>query len=270
MASEQWIVVGISGITCGGKTTLASKLFNYFQEHRGHELKTGIEINRVEILNQDNYFRPVDDPKHKHVKRLNHINWEIIESIDTDRMVNDIMEKLGKKFVLYNTISKIINRDDDDLFKHHYESGFNSMRKYDDDWSPNEDEDLDNLYYKHIKHNFILNILIIEGFLIFNHAVTLDLCNIKFHIHVPYELCYERRKKRSYDPPDVLGKNFFKLLKCLSLLSAHTGYFEMIVWPEYEKHLKSIQNHKDVIFLNGEVSPDKCFEYVLKRLIEDL
>lgn len=206
MMTEQWLVIGISGITCGGKTSLALSLYNYFKERKGHEIKTGVELNRVEVINQDDYFRPLNDPKHQRIEKLNHINWEIIESIDTDRMINDIMKILGQKFILYNTQSKNSNMDQDNLFIHQYATGYSSLRNYSDDFMINDDDD--HLNFKHVKHNDILNVLIIEGFLIFNHPVTFDICNVKFHLHVPYETCYERRKNRIYDPPDVLGKLF--------------------------------------------------------------
>lgn len=243
MASEQWLVVGISGITCGGKTTLANRLYDYFIDQIGQEIKTGIELRRVELLNQDNYFRQVDDPNHVKIEKLNHLNWEIIEAIDMERMSNDIMKILGNDFCLYNTLSSATsNNEHENLFSNHFANS--SMRNFNGDLMIDENH----MNYKHVKHNNILNILIIEGFLIFNHSVTLDICNLKFHLHLPYELCYKRRKNRLYDPPDV---------PC---------YFEMVVWPEYEKHLREFKDKKDVIFLNGEVSPEKILDFVLYAL----
>lgn len=205
---EQWLIIGISGVTCGGKTTLANKLFNYFKDRSGHEIKTGVELKRVEIIKQDDYFRHVDDTNHRKIEQLNHINWEIIESIDTNRMIDEIMKILGRKFTLYNTRSKLTSMDSENLFVHHYALNNFSTRNYSNDSKINDEK---KLAFKHVKHNNVLNILIIEGFLIFNHPVTLDLCNSKFHLHVPYEICCERRKSRVYDPPDVLG-NFFILI----------------------------------------------------------
>lgn len=246
---EQWLVIGISGVTCGGKTTLANRLFNYLKEMQGQEIKTGLEVNRVEVIKQDDYFRQVEDPNHQKIEQLNHINWDIIESIDTDRMTSDIMKLLGKKFTLYNTRSKTTCMfDTENLFTDHYAPNYSSLRGHNELMINDED----NVTFKHIKHNNVLNILIIEGFLIFNHPVTLDLCNTKFHLHVPYEICSVRRKSKVYDPPDVLG------------------YFEMIVWPEYEKHMKSFKGREDIVFLNGEAAPDKCFQFVLKSLNEEL
>lgn len=243
MTNEQWLVIGISGITCGGKTTLANRLYKYFNDKKGHEIKAGIELRRVELINQDDYFRQVDDPNHVKVEKLNHLNWEVIESMDMERMSNDIMKILGNDFQLYNThLSTVSNIEHENLFSNHFSN--NSMRNFNDELMIDEDH----MNYKHLKHNSVLNILIIEGFLIFNHPVTLDICNLKFHLHVPYEVCYARRKNRIYEPPDV---------PC---------YFEMVVWPEYERHLREFKDRKDVMFLNGEVSPEKIFDFVLYAL----
>lgn len=85
---ERWIVIGLSGVTSSGKTTLAKSLHQHFKNQLGHELQAGIELNRVELVNQDSYFRSVDDPNHQKVHKLNHLNWEILESIDMNKMVN--------------------------------------------------------------------------------------------------------------------------------------------------------------------------------------
>lgn len=242
MANEQWLVMGISGITCGGKTTLSQKLYNYFNARIGQEIKTGVELNRVVLMHQDEYFRNVDDPNHVRVEKLNHLNWEVIESIDTDRMISDIMKTLGKNFVLYSTLSSTQMPSHENLFTEHYAN--NSTNNFNDELMIDDEH----MNYKHVKHNSVLNILIIEGFLIFNHPVIFDIFNVKYHLHVPYEICYARRKNRVYEPPDV---------NC---------YFEMVVWPEYERHLREFKDRKDVTFLNGEVPPEKIFDFVLYSL----
>lgn len=207
---ESWLVIGISGVTCSGKTSLANTLQKHFKEMKGKELKTGVELNRVELINQDDYFRAVIDPKHQIIEKLNHINWEIVESIDMDKMITDIMNIMGKKFVLYNTKSSALaNNQNDNLFTNHFTNNQHlPSMKFKGNNDLISDDDHYN-YKKIIKHNSILNILIVEGFLILNHAVTLDLCNVKYHLHIPYEICYARRNKRVYEPADVIGN--FKL-----------------------------------------------------------
>lgn len=242
MVNEQWLVTGISGVTCGGKTSLASSLYDYFNARLGQEIKTGIELHRVELMNQDSYFRPDADPNHVKIEKLNHLNWEIIESVDTERMINDIMKILGKDFVLYNTLASTQVVSTENLFAEHYAN--NSTRSFNDELMIDDEH----MSYKHVKHNSVLNILIIEGFLIFNHPVIFDIFNVKFHLHIPYEICYARRKNRVYEPPDV------------------QYYFEMIVWPEYERHLREFKDRKDVMFLNGDVSPKKILDFVLYSL----
>lgn len=206
---EQWLVIGISGVTCGGKSSLSNDVFDYFKERQGHEIKPGIELKRVHILHQDTYYRSIDHPNHQKIEKLNHINWEIIESIDMEKMINDITEILGKTFVIYNTRSstRAKNSRHNNMFAHHFAGSPHQMkaRAFQDNGELIADEnDLNN--FKIIKQNHVLNILIIEGILVFNHPVTIDLCNVKYHLHVPYEVCKARRNNRSYNPPDVLGK----------------------------------------------------------------
>lgn len=201
---EQWLIIGVSGVTCSGKTTLAQSLFEHFKLQSGKEIKAGIEVNRVELINQDTYFRKVDDQNHQMIEKLNHLNWEIIESIDMEKMMNDIMEILGKKFILYNTRSSnlVKSQHRETLFHNHFAKFKQQIQNTIlVDRLMIEDEQCN--LAKIVKHNSLLNILIIEGFLIFNHPVTFDLCNVKYHLHVPYEVCYARRVNRTYDPPDV-------------------------------------------------------------------
>ncbi|XP_044010673.1 nicotinamide riboside kinase 1 [Aphidius gifuensis] len=84
----KWFVVGISGVTGSGKTTLATSLN-----------KT---IDNSIVLNQDDYFFDKKDKRHTLISELNHVNYDIISSMDMEKMYNDII--------------KIIkcNNDDDD------------------------------------------------------------------------------------------------------------------------------------------------------------
>lgn len=164
-------------------------------------LDNNISIKSVKIISQDDYFWPAESSHHILCEHLNHINWEILSSLDMDRMCNDLKDLIGHEANLYR-----MNSSDRTIH---------------------------------------LNILIIEGFLIFNHPAIFDLCQIKFHLHLPYEECYRRRSNRVYDPPDIIG------------------YFEGYVWPLYEKHFKKFSDSGEVIMLNGSMSSEKCLLYVL-------
>lgn len=92
-------------------------------------------------------------------------------------------------------------------------------------------------------------LLIIDGFLVFNYKPLADLCDLRYFLNLTREVCWERRQTRHYDPPDV------------------PGYFDRIVWPEYEKHKAELGNDKDleksVKFLDGAKSMDDVFQQVL-------
>lgn len=77
MAAKDWIIIGVSGVTCGGKTTLANKL---------HDLLTP-----VYVFHQDKYFYPDDSPNHVKCEGLDHNNYDILSSLDMAAMFKDIM-----------------------------------------------------------------------------------------------------------------------------------------------------------------------------------
>ncbi|XP_059612848.1 nicotinamide riboside kinase 1-like isoform X2 [Phlebotomus argentipes] len=174
-----WLVVGISGTTNSGKTTLATLLRD----------RLTAEVGSVQVINQDNYFLPEDHPQHQHIDQLGHVNWDILTALDMDRMIRDVEAVLSQA-----TAST--------------------------------------------------NVLIIEGFLVFNHPLLVEVCSPKFHLHVPYEVAYARRRTRTYSPPD------------------YSGYFETCVWPMYEKHFQEIKDRTDIRLLNGVLPPEKCLDYV--------
>lgn len=74
---SDWIVIGVSGVTCGGKTTLANRLKN--------------SLSPVYIFHQDKYFYPDDSPKHQKCHGLEHNNYDTISSLDMDAMHKDVL-----------------------------------------------------------------------------------------------------------------------------------------------------------------------------------
>lgn len=184
-------------------------LQKYLSDPENHALfSPNIPIKLVKLISQDNYFLPVDHPNHIWIKHLNHINWDIITALDMNRMCNDVKEIIGD-YTLYT-------KDTTEIFQHL------SHRQ------PQE-----------------LNILILEGFLIYNHPAIAELCQLKFHLHIPYEICFARRSVRTYEPADV------------------PGYFESCIWPMYQQYFKDFIDQENVIKLNGEIATDKCFNYIL-------
>lgn len=195
MSSKKWLVVGISGATCSGKTTLATELRK--------ELKDSV------LISQDDYFLPVDDSRHTKIPELNHLNWEIITSLDMARMQLDISKLVASTPIKENTRETTVKR-----------------------------------------------VLLLDGFLLFKSKFLLNLCDLKYFLRLSKKECWERRKERTYNPPDV------------------PGYFEKVVWPEYVKHESELMNdkclYKTVTFIDESKNKEDLFQMVLaeiKRLL---
>ncbi|XP_020278743.1 nicotinamide riboside kinase 2 [Pseudomyrmex gracilis] len=186
MTSKQWLIVGISGATCSGKSTLANRIGNNFPGSI--------------TVRQDDYFLPPDDPRHIKIPELNHMNWDLITSLDMERMRFDIMKIIRTR-----------------------EKRATDSRK---------------------------TVLILDGFLLFKDKTIADLCDLKYFLTLTKEQCWERRKNRAYDPPDV------------------PGYFDKVVWPEYEKYVKEITQDGDrtIKFIDGSKDMEEVYEIVSKEI----
>ena len=92
------------------------------------------------------------------------------------------------------------------------------------------------------------NLIIIDGFLIFNYPPLADLCNLKYFITLPFEECSVRRQKRNYNSPDP------------------PGYFVEIVWPMYLLHMKEMRQSSfanQIKFLDGTTNLQENFKHIL-------
>lgn len=88
MTCEAALVVGLGGITNGGKTTMCKSLEELFASDRYHL--------RVRTLHLDDYFHPDDDPRHVHLPKFNHHDWDCLEALDTDRFLDDLQSLRSK------------------------------------------------------------------------------------------------------------------------------------------------------------------------------
>lgn len=185
---QKWIVIGISGVTCSGKSTLANKLYK--------------EFPKSIVVRQDSYFLPPDDPRHVRVKELNCKNWDIITSLDMQSMHSDIVEIL-------------------------------ETYKIDANYSET-------------------GILILDGFLLFKHKAIAELCDRKYFLTLTEDECWDRRKNRIYEPPDV------------------PGYFDKIVWPEYSEYYREVKrknkSSKDITFIKGTNDIEDTYDRILKEI----
>lgn len=194
------IVIGICGVTCGGKTTLAQQLNRLLPSSR--------------IISQDDYFLNVDDPRHTWIPELNHINFELLSSLDMEKMVNEVKEVLANPSFL----------------KNNYTNGVGDTAA---------------IGRKILEKQ--LQIIIIEGFSIFNYKPLVSLFHLKYYLSLSRDECYRRRIKRVYEPPDC------------------PGYFEQCAWPEHLKQLKEVKETvPDVRYF------DEFSENPLNVILQDL
>lgn len=192
--SQNWLVVGICGVTCGGKTTLAAELNKILPNSK--------------VISQDDYFLDVDDPRQVIIPELDHLNFELMTSMDMEQMYADILEILKYRTNIPTkaaTKTQLFNKSSIDLQKLAHD--------------------------KVIETN--TNVLIIEGFSIFNYKPIEKICDLKYYLTLNEKECKERREKRVYEPPDC------------------PGYFDLCVWPEYLKLFKEVQEDvKHVKYFN--------------------
>lgn len=185
--TQKWLVVGICGVTCGGKTTLATKLN-----------KT---LPNSKVISQDDYFLDLDDPRQVPIPELNHYNFEVMTCMDMAQMYKDIMDVIKSAGTAKHE-SIPMNEEPQMFYKTIVE--------------------LEKLAYDKVNETNT-NVLIIEGFSIFNYKPIEAICDLKYYLTLEKHECEIRRSKRVYEPPDC------------------PGYFEKYVWPEYLKLVAEVQ-----------------------------
>lgn len=203
-----WLVVGISGVSCAGKSTVAKSLFEYLRDPSNVKcLRPDLVIGTVKLLHQDDYYFPNEHPIHDFIPHMNQINSEQLKSLDTNQMHQDLVNILGASCQYFAAADV-------------HRLG-----------APADDG--------------VINVLIVEGFLIFNDRVVSRMCQLKFFIHASYGTAFKRRTDRPYDPPDA------------------PGYFAEFVWPWYQRNFDAIECKHELILLDGDDSAENVFHRIL-------
>ncbi|XP_041971718.1 nicotinamide riboside kinase 1 [Aricia agestis] len=152
MSRQDWIIIGIAGVTCGGKTTISNKLKD--------------TLSPVYIFHQDQYFYPDDSPNHVKCEGLEHNNYDILSSLDMNKMYEDVLKTMN---------------------------GENKAHTY------NENSGSGKLILSGKKF------IIVEGFTVLNFEPINEICDLRYYLVLTYEECVRRRGSRVYDPPDIPG-----------------------------------------------------------------
>ena len=233
-ARKSSIIVGISGATCSGKTTIANTL---------HKV-----IKNSILLNQDHFYWEEDSEKHIMAEGMNHINWEVVSAFDNDKLLtiiktNEIRNKTSGMKINCDSISKTFNEITDGI------SNIPNMTAF------FEENNQEQQALKDLQHMFLdfPLVIIVDGILVLNHPEIVDQCDIKFFLTLDFKTCLKRRDLRTYDPPDV------------------PGYFEKIVYPHYVQNLESMKNldsDNKILYLDGANDLMTNFKMIVSEIIK--
>lgn len=231
------LVIGISGATCSGKTTLANAINRV--------------ISNSIVLNQDKYYWAENSSKHTLAKELNHINWELVSAFDNEMLIMSIESNLTKTPDKYlpNTENDTILRKFDMMTKE-----YNTIPKKDALFGDVVQNDV-NIKQLQALFEHLPKVVIVDGILIFNHPEILNMCDLKVFVTLDYKTCLDRRKTRSYDPTDG------------------AGYFEKVVYPSYINNLeemKRLDGDNSIKYLNGGSDMLMNFKIIIKQIVNNI
>ncbi|XP_042344832.1 nicotinamide riboside kinase 1 isoform X1 [Plectropomus leopardus] len=192
------VVVGVGGMTNGGKSTLSTSL---------HQ-----QISNSCLIAQDSYFKddsvvPVDSKGFK--------QYDMLGALHMDKMMSDINSW---------------QRDPESFLR----------QRGPEHATPSVGEE--EVY-----------VLIVEGFLIFNHRPLNELFCKRYFMEIPYDVCKTRRSSRVYTPPDP------------------PGYFDGHVWPMYLKNRQEMESMvSGIVYLDGLKPKEELLAAVCEDVCQEI
>lgn len=193
------LIVGVGGMTNGGKSTLSMSL---------HQ-----QIPNSYIIAQDSYFKdesvvPADSNGFQ--------QYDMLDALHMDVMMSDVGSW---------------QRDPESFLRQR-------------DLKPERTSSSDS------REVFVL---IVDGFLIFNHGTLNELFDVRYFLEIPYEVCKMRRSSRVYTPLDP------------------PGYFDGHVWPMYLKNRQTMESAvSGITFLDGLKPKEELLAAVYKDVSREL
>ncbi|XP_042226294.1 uncharacterized protein LOC121869166 [Homarus americanus] len=216
----KWLVIGLSGVTGGGKTTLATQLI------------ASLPTTTV-YLCQDEYILPDHHQAHLKVPEpLQGPNKNSLCSVDMTKMIADIKHILLTDSADINLVDFIGLEDRGKVIG----QGLNTPRPP---------------FRGHKQRSHWPSLLLLDGFLLFNHPEVPLMCDLLYFITLTKRQCLERRKMKVFTSSSLSTQQ----------------YFELCAWPQYERHFTDMcESVKGIHFIDGE-SPRHA---VYKRVFTDI
>ena len=122
------------------------------------------------------------------------------------------------------------------------------------DWESINALDIDRFIADVHMHRQKCDLLLVEGFLIFNIRFPSErgIFDLLYYFDLPYEECLRRRLQRHYVPPDP------------------PGYFQGHVWDAFVKSKKEALNRFQPCNLAIVNTEDESFESIEQRIVKDI
>jgi len=240
MSSKKILTIGLGGATCGGKSTLARLLGSLFGKS-------------CQKLNQDDFYFPETYTGHTFIPEFNHINWELESAFDNAKLVKTVGDIVQKSTSA--TAHSATTPDVGAVSNEHIESVIQTLETggaakaesllnaQGTELSPSCQKLFERLELAQL-------ILVVEGIHVLSNSQLFDLCDLKVYVTLDHHTCLNRRKLRSYDPPDP------------------PGYFEKIVWPTYEEQHQTLsESNLNIHFLDGRKPMCENFSQLLQLVL---
>ncbi|MPC15159.1 Nicotinamide riboside kinase 2 [Portunus trituberculatus] len=177
---SRWVVVGLSGVTRGGKTSLALNLLSCLPTTTAY-------------LSQDEYILPNSHPAHSAAPEpLSGINKETLASIDMSRMMKDLRRVLAAE------PSSLTLSDPENLMDRSQVVGCALQEPR----PPLKGRQ---------RTSRLPAVLVLDGFRLFEHTDVLSLCHLRYFLTLTREQCVARGKQSPRTSSFINSPQYFDL-----------------------------------------------------------
>lgn len=203
------MIIGISGPSCSGKTTVARVLC---------QILASKTTKTVQILHQDDFYKPEADIPVKITRAGKVVNWDCPEALEFDKFVHTL-----NTYRQHGAFPKDIREDLDKRAKEDKNDSGNSGVS---------DSVIKNALSR-VK-SFDKDILIVDGFMMYHSKKVLDLLDVAILFRGSHDALKHRRESRS---GYVTLEGFWK---------DPEYYFDDVVWPEFVSTHKQLFKDENV------------------------
>ncbi|XP_014676472.1 PREDICTED: nicotinamide riboside kinase 1-like [Priapulus caudatus] len=207
------VVVGLGGVTCGGKTTVARRLLAAYPT--------------ATLVCADDYYRPEDWPGYERLPQFGGFrNYDAANAVDYAALTDAVAAATGgarrrgeeaeRNGDVLLTSEEKKELDDEKEEGKEQEEGEGEEEEEEKEEGEEQKEEEEKLPPAAC-------LVVVEGILVFNSEPLNRLFHRRYFFTLPHGECARRRgRRRDYDPP------------------CPPGYFDAVVWPLYVSHQEEL------------------------------